>query len=176
MADYISDIKFIRSATKQAFGIREIKDAYELNDRDIEKTIEYLKARYPTKTMETRELQTTIKQNTKFWNTRKIIFTVISLAFFVLFAVLIGLHINDEKPWIVVMLIFPAVVSVGCFLYALFPQIAQTDENTNSTNSIESNNEKERIRAYKSAKRWILFAFIIDCIDSAYKNLTKKKK
>lgn len=176
MVDYISDIKFIRSATKQAFGIREIKDAYELNDRDIEKTIEYLKAKYPTKTMETRELQTTINKKTKFWNTGKIICIVVSLSFLALFAVLIGLHIDDEDPWVVVMLILPEVVSAGCFLYALFPQMAQTDENTNSTISVESDNEKEKKRAYKSAKRWILFAFIIDCIDSAYKILTKKKK
>ena len=100
MADNISDIKFIRSTTKQAFGMREIKDAYELNDRDIEKTIDYLKAKCPAKTMGTRELKTTVNKKTKFWDTGKIICTVISLAFLALFAVLIGLHINDEKPWV----------------------------------------------------------------------------
>lgn len=74
MSDVISDLKYIRFAMNYTCSVQEAKDAYEINGRDADKALAYLKEKYPPKKIMPAESIDKPKNNDKdkkFWTKKK---------------------------------------------------------------------------------------------------------
>lgn len=178
MSDVISDLKYIRFAMNYTCSVQEAKDAYETNGRDADKTLAYLKEKYPPKKIMPAESIDKPKNNDKdkkFWTKKKIICSLIAFAFSVLFVVLLALHINDKTPWIAVLLILATSISVGFLLFVLFHESREKYSSNYTPAYKECDPDKEARKELRSMKRWMIFAFALHMVKSFYKGLTKKK-